>query len=202
MGQKAEREFGKKNFVELYAVFSSPVLYRVLTPAGRDLGSLEQNFVDRLVEQMSSFLLGGRAWTVERVGHAERVVTVREAPRGAKPSWGGFIPQHLGFEVSQRIKRVLTETDRYPYVDEAGLKHIAAKRADLGKLLRRHGPAIQLDEDRARWWTFAGGRINHTLKYGLGAYRRMEGHCRQLPDPHRRRRRDPPVRKQRHPSDR
>ena len=44
-----------------------PQLYRVVTLAGRDLGSLEQDFVDRLVEQMSSFLLGGSAWTVERV---------------------------------------------------------------------------------------------------------------------------------------
>lgn len=167
MGQKAERVFGKKNFIELYAVFSSPVLYRVVSQAGSDLGSLEQGFVDRLVEQMSSFLLGGRAWSVQQVSHSDRIVTVREAPRGVKPSWGGFIPQHLGFELSQRIKRVLTESIRYPYVDEAGYQHIEGKRADLAELLSRSGPAIQLDEDRAHLWTFAGGRINHTLKYGL-----------------------------------
>src|SRR5262249_8945172 len=57
MGERAERVFGKRNFKELYAVFSSPVLYRVVTEAKRDLGSLEQDFVDRLVENMSSFLL-------------------------------------------------------------------------------------------------------------------------------------------------
>ncbi|WP_437300230.1 DEAD/DEAH box helicase [Sorangium sp. So ce426] len=167
MGQKAERAYGKKNFMELYAVFSSPVLYRVVTGAGRDLGSLEQDFVDRLVEQMSSFLLGGRAWTVERVRHGDRVVVVREAPAGVKPSWGGFIPQLLGFELCQRMKRVLTEAVRYPYVDERGMKHIEEKRADLGDLLRRAGHAVQTDGSVARWWTFAGGRVNHTLKYGF-----------------------------------
>ncbi len=167
MGQKAEKKFGRKNFLELYAVFSSPVLYRVTTHAGRDLGSLEQNFVDRLVEQMSSFLLGGRAWTVERVSHEDRVIVVREAPAGVKPSWGGFIPQHLGFALCQRIMRVLTEDTRYPYVDELGFKHIEEKRADLGELLRRPGRAVQIDGDVARWWTFAGGRVNHTLKYGF-----------------------------------
>jgi ATP-dependent Lhr-like helicase len=167
MGEKAEKRFGKKNFLELYAVFSSPVLYRVVTHAKRDIGSLEQGFVDRLVEQMSSFLLGGRAWTVDRVSHEDREVVVREAPRGVKPSWGGFIPQHLGFEVSQRVKRVLTETTRYPYVDEPGFKHIAGKRDDLGDLLRRSGPAVQIDGSTAYWWTFAGGRVNHTLKYGF-----------------------------------
>lgn len=167
MGQLAERTFGKKNFLELYAVFSSPVLYRVQTTARRDLGSLEQNFVDRLVEQMSSFLLGGRAWTVERVNHDERIVVVRDAPRGVKPSWGGFVPQFLGFELCQRMRRVLTEEVRYPYVAEAGWKHIGGKREDLGSLLGRQGRAIQIDDAVGRWWTFAGGRVNHTLKYGF-----------------------------------
>jgi ATP-dependent Lhr-like helicase len=167
MGEKAEKRFGKKNFLELYAVFSSPLLYRVVTHAKRDVGSLEQDFVDRLVEQMSSFLLGGRAWTVDRVSHEDREVVVREAPRGGKPSWGGYIPQHLGFEVAQAVKRVVTDTARYPYVDEVAFKHIAEKREDLGDLLRRPGPAVQIDGAVARWWTFAGGRVNHTLKYGF-----------------------------------
>lgn len=167
MGQRAERVYGKKNFMELYAVFSSPVLYRVVTAAGRDLGSLEQDFVDRLVEEMSSFLLGGRAWTVERVNHEDRVVVVRQAPAGRQPSWGGFIPQLLGFELCQKVKSILTDSVGYPYVDEVGSKHIAGKRDDLGDLLRRSGHAVQIDGDLARWWTFAGGRVNHTLKYGF-----------------------------------
>lgn len=167
MGEKAEKRFGKKNFLELYAVFSSPVLYRVVTHGKRDVGSLEQDFVDRLVEQMSSFLLGGRAWTVDRVIHADREIVVREAPRGEKPSWGGFIPQHLGFEVAQRMKRVLTEATRYPYVDEGAFQRIEQRRDELGELLRRSGHAVQMDGGLARWWTFAGGRVNHTLKYGF-----------------------------------
>lgn len=40
-------------------------------------------------------------------------------------------------------------------------------RDDLGELLRREGRAVQLDGAVARWWTFAGGRVNHTLKYGF-----------------------------------
>ncbi len=167
MGEKAEKRFGKKNFLELYAVFSSPKLYRVVRHTRRDVGSLEQGFVDRLVEQMSSFLLGGRAWTVDRVSHEDREVVVREAPRGMKPSWGGYLPQHLGLDVCQRMKRALTESARYPYVDDVAWKHIEEKRADLGELLRRDGHAVQLDGGVALWWTFAGGQVNHTLKYGF-----------------------------------
>jgi ATP-dependent Lhr-like helicase len=173
MGERAERIFGRKNFLELYSVFSSPLLYRVVTVAGSDLGSLEQDFVDRLVERMSSFLLGGRAWTVDRVNHTDRIVVVEPAPRGVKPSWGGFIPQHLGFELCQRMQSLLTTGERHPCVDDAGHRQIEAWREDLGDLLRRPGCAIQLEGslespgNKARWWTFAGGRINHTLRYGL-----------------------------------
>jgi ATP-dependent Lhr-like helicase len=166
MGQKAERVFGKKNFLELYAVFSSPVLYRVETEAQRELGSLEQNFVDRLVEDMSTFLLGGRAWVVLSLNHAERLVRVRAAPRGSKPLWGGFLPQFLGFELCQQMKAVLTSDDDYPFLDAKAKAALAGWRNDLGELLHR-SDAIQTDGRAVTWWTFAGGRINQTLKYAL-----------------------------------
>lgn len=166
MGQKAERVFGKRNFLELYAVFSSPVLYHVHTAAGRELGSLEQTFVDRLVEEMSAFLLAGRGWLVEHVNHEDRKVRVREAPRGMKPSWGGYIPQHLGFELCQRMKRVLTEGSAHPYVEPSAMTALQARRDDLGELLRR-SMALQIDDGSVLWWTFAGGRINQTLKHAM-----------------------------------
>ncbi len=168
MGERAERVFGRKNFMELYAVFSSPIMYRVETEAGRHLGSLEQDYVDRLVEELTSFLLGGRAWTVEHVNHGDKAVRVRPAPRGQKPSWGGYLPQHLGFEVSQRIREILVSEDAsYPYLDPAAQAVIGHAREDLNEILRRSGHSIQLDGSTARWWTFAGGRVNQTLKYAL-----------------------------------
>lgn len=167
MGQTAERAFGKKNFLELYAVFSSPVLYKVQTEAKRDVGNLEQAFVDRLVEEMSSFLLGGRAWLVVSLNHEERLVRVRPAPRGKKPSWGGFIPQFLGFEVCQEMKSVLTSDDEYPFLDAKAKAAMTEWCGDLGQLLRRDREALQFDGTTVTWWTFAGGRINQTLKYAI-----------------------------------
>lgn len=166
MGQKAEKTFGRRNFMELYAVFSTPVLYRVKTAAGRELGSLEQGFVDRLVADMSAFLLAGRAWLVEHVDHEEKVVRVRDAPRGQKPAWGGYVPALLGYELCQRMKQVLTDLDEIAYVESTAMAHIRSRREALGDTLRRP-LAIQSDEEAARWWTFAGGKINHTLKYAL-----------------------------------
>ncbi len=178
LGRASEREFGKKNFLELYAVFSSPVLYKVQTESKRDLGNLEQAFVDRLVEDMSTFLLGGRAWLVVAVNHQERLVRVRNAPRGKKPSWGGFVPQFLGFELCQEMKAVLTSTDDYPFLDAAAKQALSDWRGDLGQLLGRSVDSLQFDGNTITWWTFAGGRINQTLKYAL----EWKGRWKVVPD--------------------
>ncbi len=178
MGMTAEKAFGKKNFLELYAVFSSPVLFRVQTETKRDLGSLEQAFVDRLVDDMSTFLLGGRAWQVININHSERIVRVRQAPRGKKPSWGGFLPQFLGFEVCQEMKAVLVSDEEYPFLDARANAALTEWRADLGELLKRADNELRYDNDAVTWWTFAGGRINQTLKYAL----EWKGRWKVVPD--------------------
>lgn len=169
MGETAERVFGRKNFMELYAVFSSPLLYKVKTEAGHSVGSLEQDFVDKLVADMSSFLLGGRAWVVSHINHEEKTVRVNPAPRGKKPTWGGFSPQLLGYELCQQIATLLKGTERLSYLDDAAHVALSAARSELGPLLQQPGLVFQYDDDRTLWWTYAGGRINHTLKYGLQA---------------------------------
>ena len=167
MGTKAEKVFGRKNFMELYAVFSSPVLYKVQTKAGYVVGSLEQAFIDTLVEEISSFLLGGRAWTVVYINHDDRVIRVEPAPRGKKPSWGGFAPQLLSLDICQQIAALLKDEGKVSYVDSIAQHTLDEARADLGKLLQNSNHGIQTESNRVMWWTFAGGRINQTLKYGL-----------------------------------
>jgi ATP-dependent Lhr-like helicase len=138
----------------------------VETEAQRELGSLEQNCVDGLVEEMSTFLLAGRAWMVVSLNHTDRLVRVRAAPRGKKPMWGGFLPQFLGREVCEQMKEILVSEEDYPFLDPPAKAALAAWRNDLGALLRRNEP-FQFDGSTLTWWTFAGGRINQTLKYAF-----------------------------------
>lgn len=164
MGEKAERVFGRKNFKELYAVFTSPQLYRVITEGGRDIGSLEQSFVDKLVADMSSFLLGGRPWLVLEVFHKERVVKVCPAPAGKKPTWAGYIPQFLGREICRRMAALAVAPDLPGYLDEEAresLGHLRSERAS------HRGLAVEVGPEDELVWTYAGGAINQTLKYGL-----------------------------------
>lgn len=85
--------------------------------------------MDRLDEEMTSFLLGGRPWTVEHVNHGDKIVRVRPSPAGQKPSWGGYIPQHLSYTVSQRVREILISDEKsYPYVDTARTRSPSAAR--------------------------------------------------------------------------
>jgi ATP-dependent Lhr-like helicase len=169
LGPKAERRFGRKNFIELFAVFSSPQTYTVQTVGGQPLGSLNQAFVDRLVDGVSSFLLAGRGWAVVRVQHDDRRVVVESAPRGRQPTWGGFLPQFLSYEICQRILRTLRENESFAYLDDPAAVVLAARRDEMRVVLDTEHAGIEVSDDEIRWWTFAGGRINATLRYALEA---------------------------------
>lgn len=167
LGPKAERRFGRKNFMELYAVFSSPQSYAVVAGAA-NVGTLQQDFVDRLVEGISTFLLGGRAWSVVNIDHKGREIKVAAAPRGQKPTWGGHTPQFLGFDLCQRIRGVLASEESYGYLHATAAAVLTERRDAFGELqLAGARRVLQIDEDEVRWWTFAGGRVNTTLKYAL-----------------------------------
>jgi ATP-dependent Lhr-like helicase len=169
LGPKAERRFGRRNFMELYAVFSSPQSYAVETTAGQPLGTLSQAFVDRLVEGVSCFLLGGRPWAVVRIGHDDRRLLVQSAPRGKKPTWGGFLPSFLGFDLCQEIREVLTSAKAYDYLDPQAAAVLAAERVGMEGITGDPRGGIIVEAGEIRWWTYAGGRINSTLRYALEA---------------------------------
>lgn len=150
MGDEAERVFGRRNFMEMYSVFSTPQLYQVMDGNGKHVGSLEQNFVDKLVEGVSCFLLGGRAWVVDQVCHSQRELRAHRAPAGRKPEWGSMLPHFLSFEVCQEMAAILRDDRPLPYLDGALLEELRRETA-LGEVLV----------------TFAGGAVNQTLKMGL-----------------------------------
>ncbi len=179
LGPKAERRFGRRNFMELFAVFSSPQSYAVQTRAGAPLGTLTQGFVDRLVDGVSCFLLGGRAWVVHHVDHSDRTIKVDRAPRGKQPTWGGYLPQFLGFDVCQAALDVLAGDQDYPYLHDTARDVLRQRRDAFDGLLAPRTGGIEVDEDELRWWTFAGGRINATLRYALEA---VGGDWKVIPD--------------------
>jgi len=179
LGPKAERRFGRRNFMELFAVFSSPQSYRVLTTTAQPLGTLNQGFVDRLVEGISCFLLAGRPWAVLRIQHDDRSIVVEPAPRGREPTWGGYIPQFLGYDLCQAMLEVLAGEQDYPHLHESARAVLGERRATFAGVLEPGVSGLEVDDGEIRWWTFAGGRINGTLRYALNA---LHGGWKVVPD--------------------
>ncbi|MCC6552722.1 MAG: DEAD/DEAH box helicase, partial [Polyangiaceae bacterium] len=67
-------------------------------------------------------------------------------------------------------RRALVEAVDYPYLHPSAKAALEERREDLGPLLRGAARPVQIEAGApgaARWWTFAGGRINHTRKYAL-----------------------------------
>lgn len=166
LGPKAEHRFGRRNFMDLYAVFSSVQSYTVLTRDGQPVGTLAQDFVDRLQDDVSCFLLAGRPWVVLEVRHDDRRIVVELAPKGREPTWGGILPRFLGFEVCQEVKAMLRSGEEPTFLDPVAVESFVEYRKDLAQVLESD-PSIQRIDGELRWWTFAGGRINYTLRYAL-----------------------------------
>lgn len=167
LGPKAERLFGRRNFMELYAVFSSPQSYAVQTQQGSPLGSLNQAFADQLAEDVSCFLLGGRPWLVVRISHDDRRIVVAPAPRGRRPTWGGYLPRFLGHLLCRKILDVITSGRSYKCLDAEAANLLAEHQASMAPLLQTDAGGVVITDDGIEWWTYAGGRINSTLRHAL-----------------------------------
>jgi ATP-dependent Lhr-like helicase len=114
--RRAERRFGRRNFMELYAVFSSPQSYSVETTRQQPLGTLNQGFVDRLVEGVSCFLLSGRPWAV--LHDPPRRSPHRRRARPARPSadLGRHAPELPRLHLCAKIREILAADDVPQYL--------------------------------------------------------------------------------------
>ncbi len=166
LGPKAERLFGKRNFMTLYAVFSSPQTYSVETKEKHPIGKLAQDFVDQLDEE-SCFILGGRPWAIDAIRHEERLIKVIPAPSGKQPTWGGLLPQFLGYDLCQKILAILQDNKQPRYLRGRALTILQEEQEEVSALL--NNTSIVSSGSDHRWYTYAGGQINSTLKHALKA---------------------------------
>ena len=63
---------------------------------------------------------------------------------------------------------MLASEDAYAYLTPEAAALLAERRDALGRVVAPGHPGVEIADNEIRWWTFAGGRINTTLRYGLG----------------------------------
>lgn len=168
LGSRGEKLYGRRNFYELYAVFTAPRILRV-THGRNEVGSVQSLFVamhDREKGPLC-FRLAGRAWEVEHVDWSQGVLDVHPAERGKVPSWIGM-PSLLSTKLCQAMLDVLLhpgpETE---WLSPAAAAQLALLRESYDGLVGENSAPMEEDEDGVRWHTFAGGAVNRLLAAGL-----------------------------------
>ncbi len=164
MGLKAEKAFGRKNFMEIYSVFSTPLEFEVIGLSGDVIGTVQWDFLEKLLEESSAFYLAGKSWLVERIEWKKKCVIVVPSPGGRVPKWDGITPSFLSYELCRKMRDILVSTDDYPYLDLESKKLLESMRNDRQAFLSSKFAPIEYDEKGIIWWTWAGGNINNTLR--------------------------------------
>ena len=166
IGDSGERQFGKKNFMELFSVFLSPPLVKVFH-GKQEIGEVHQSTFIVKEDAPSVLTLGGRSWQTKYIDWPRRKAYVEPTELRGRSQWLSS-GQPLHFELCQAITRVLARDDE---------PVIFSRRAEvlMGELREEYDwvePAktflISYDDGYVVWWTFAGKLANAAIATALG----------------------------------
>jgi ATP-dependent Lhr-like helicase len=167
IGPEAERRFGRRHFMGLMAVFTSPPEFTVLH--GRnEIGRVDPVLLVDRVEGPRLLLLGGRSWRVTWTDWKRRRCFVEPAESGGRARWLSKAPGGISYELARAMRDVLLGADPPVALTRRAVGVLAGLRSDSIGRAYTGGTVISGSEDDLRWWTWAGYRANATLKTTLG----------------------------------
>lgn len=164
LGPEGEKRYGRRGFMDLYAVFSTKPELRVVW-ATNEIGSIDSEFATSCNLREQGFVLAGRPWALEDIDWKRGVCHVHPAEDAGFPRWAGR-PRLLSFELCRAMREVLVES-----TDDARLSRRA--RTKLGTVREEMGPfassssLVSTGTTGLSWWTFVGGRANNVLAWLL-----------------------------------
>lgn len=161
LGDAGENRYGRKNFLELFSIFTTPLLFQVRYGRAA-LGEVEPlSFLAR-EGRKPVLLLAGRSWSVVEIDWPRRVVWVEPSDeRGASRWMGGT--RALSFVVCRAIRDVLVEEDISPRWSKRASTRLAEEREYFSWLDCDATTLVHDASGASRWWTFAGTAANASL---------------------------------------
>ena len=165
LGERGQKLYGAKNFLELYAVFSTPRVLRVLHGA-HEIGMVDAFFLQDEDRRSAAFVLAGRPWRIVNVNWKGATCEVEPAEHGVYPRWYGR-PTLLSRALCQAMRDVLVRDDVRPWWSKRATAAIQQLRVSHGFLRDEPTPLTQEPDGSVKWWTYAGGRGNRLLAAAL-----------------------------------
>lgn len=179
IGPETERRYGRRNFMELLAVFTAAPEFTVMH-GRQEVGSADPLMLIRKVDGPRLLALAGRAWRVTHVDWTRQRCYVESSDRLARSLWQGALPPD-SYALSQAQRAVLLGTTPTVELSQRATKTLAAMREESRHRMWESGTVVERQNDELWWWTWAGGRGNATLAAALDHVVDVDGR----PDNHR-----------------
>ncbi len=161
LGEKGEKDYGRRHFMELLSCFTSPPLFRVLH-GQREIGLVDQiSFVVRQ-ESTPVILLAGRNWQVTHLDWEARTAFVVPSKLRGRSQWMGSGPP-LTYELCQAIRRVIVGDGAASQWSRRACEGIETLRTEMPSCRPGQTTVVSAAPGSSAWWTFGGLRANATL---------------------------------------
>ncbi len=158
---EGEAKYGRKNFMDLLSVFTSPPLFRVV--AGQtELGSVHESTFYKRDEGPPIIVLAGRSWKTNHLDWKRRVAHVEPAEERGRSRWLGE-GQFLSHRVCQQIRRLLSGDVEQPVWSRRATAQINEIRTEHPWACDGATSIVRHPGGEVRWWTFGGGVANTLL---------------------------------------
>lgn len=167
MGPRGEREIGRRNFMDLMAAFTTPLLLSVRFGAS-EIGQIDPTSLQRGEGEAATLLLSGRSWRVVSVDWARRLVSVEPSGEAGRSRWMGGA-RSLDFALCRAMERVAVGDAIPAKLSKRGDTCLESLREGYAFCDGVSLPLVTGSNGRMRWWTFAGGRANAMLSQALSA---------------------------------
>lgn len=167
---EGESTFGRRNFMDILSVFTSPPLFRVLS-GQKELGYVHESTFYRKDDSGPTILaLAGRSWKVANLDWKRRIAYVEPSDQKGKSRWLGE-GQMLAHAVCQSIRRILSSDDHDPAWSKRAVAQFEEIRNEFPWIYADATSLVNQPNGELRWWTFAGGVANTLLADA------MKPHC-------------------------
>ena len=165
-GPEGEAEYGRKNFLEILSVFTSPPLFRVIS-GQKELGNVHESTFYKKQDGPVILVLAGRNWKTNHLDWNRRIAYVEPTDEKGRSRWIGE-GQFLSFRVCQAIRRVLAAETTEPYWSQRATAQIGEIRLEYPWASDERTTLVQQANGEVQWWTFAGGLANSIVMDHLG----------------------------------
>lgn len=164
LGESGEKLYGRRHFMDLYVVFSTPRVFRVLW-GPTEVGTVDSFFVEQADKEQLAFVLAGKPWQVVDIDWRRGICVVVPAPANKFPRWMGE-PVLLSWDLCQAMREVLIDDQEDPWWSKRTRQAFQTIRAEY-TFLRDNPMPFSEEPGTLRWWTFAGGKANNLLAHLL-----------------------------------